>query len=100
MNYLKTKIYKTHGEKYTLTKLIIHITEHYPILIVDLFSQNLNVIDSKILPFQYSSHDAVLAEFVLRVRTCGPGNWKLNIPVLDHKTFRIAFQTFWQEWKR
>ena len=63
-------------------------------------SQNLNVIDSKILPFQYSGHDVVLAEFVLRVRTCGPGNWKLNIPVLDHKTFRIAFQTFWQEWKR
>ena len=26
MNYLKTKIYKTHGEKYTLTKLIINIT--------------------------------------------------------------------------
>ena len=57
-------------------------------------SQNLNIIDSKILPFQYSGHDAFLAEFLLRVRTCGPGNWKLNIPVLDHKTFRIAFQTF------
>ena len=35
MNYLKTKIYKKHGEKYTLTKLIIHITEYYAIFIVD-----------------------------------------------------------------
>ena len=35
MNYLKNKIYKTHGEKYALIKLIIHITEHYPIYIVD-----------------------------------------------------------------
>ena len=63
-------------------------------------SQNLNLIDSKILPFQYSDHDAVFAEFLLRVRTRGPGYWKLNTSILDHETFRIAFQTFWQEWKQ
>ena len=32
-------------------------------------SQNLNLIHSKILPFQYSNHDAVFADFLLRVRT-------------------------------
>ena len=63
-------------------------------------SQNLNLLDSKILPFQYSDHDAVFAEFLLRVRTRGPGYWKLNTSILDHETFRIAFQTFWQEWKQ
>ena len=63
-------------------------------------SQNLNLIDSKILPFQYSDHDAVFAEFLLRVRTRGPRYWKLNTSILDHETFRIAFQTFWQEWKQ
>ena len=63
-------------------------------------SQNLNIIDSKILPFQYSDHDAVFAEFLLSVRTRAPGYWKLNTSILDHETFRIAFQTFWQEWKQ
>ena len=33
--HLKTKTYKTHGEKYTLPKLIIHVREHYPWIIVD-----------------------------------------------------------------
>ena len=41
-------------------------------------SQNVNLIDSKILPFQYSDHDTIFAEFLLRVRTRGPGYWKLN----------------------
>ena len=35
MSYLKTKMYKKHGEGYTPTKLFIHITEYYPIFIVD-----------------------------------------------------------------
>ena len=39
-------------------------------------SQNLNLMDSKTLPFQYSDHDAVFPEFLLRVRTRGPGYWK------------------------
>ena len=59
-------------------------------------SQNLNVTDSKILPFEYSDRDALLAEFLLRVRTRGPGYWKLNTSILDHETFRIAFQNFRQ----
>ena len=50
-------------------------------------SQNLNVIGSKISPFQYSDHDALFAEFLLRVKTCGQGYWKLNISILDHDTF-------------
>ena len=36
-------------------------------------SQNFNIINSKILPFQYSDHDALFAEFLLRVRTHSPG---------------------------
>ena len=36
-------------------------------------SQNLNIIYSKILLFQYSDHDAVFPEFLLRGRTRGPG---------------------------
>ena len=63
-------------------------------------SQNLNIIDSKILPFEYSDRDALLAEFLLQVRTRGPGYWKLNTSILDHETFRIAFQNFRQEWKQ
>ena len=55
-------------------------------------SQNLNVIDSKILPFQYSDHNALFAEFLLRVRF--QGYWKLNTSILEHETFRIAFQIF------
>ena len=35
INYLKIKIYQIHGEKYILTKLITHITGHYPIFTVD-----------------------------------------------------------------
>ena len=57
-------------------------------------SQNLNIIDSKILPFQYSDHDTLFAEFLLWVRTRCPGYWKLNTSTLDHETFRIAFQIF------
>ena len=34
-------------------------------------SQNLNLIDYKVLPFQYSDHDALFAEILLRVRTRG-----------------------------
>ena len=34
----------------------------------------------------------------------GQNSWsrilKLNTSVLDHETFRITFQTFWQEWKQ
>ena len=29
-------------------------------------SQNVNIIDSEILPFQYSDHDALFAEFLMR----------------------------------
>ena len=58
------------------------------------------MIDSKILSFQYSDHDALFAGFLLRVRTCSPGYWKLNTSILDHETFRIDFQNFWQEWKQ
>ena len=57
-------------------------------------SQNLNIIDSKILPFQYSDHDTLFAEFLLWVRTHCPEYWKLNTSTLDHETFRIAFQIF------
>ena len=64
------------------------------------FSQNLNIIDSKILPFEYPDHDALLAEFLLRVRTRGPGYWKLNTSILDHEAFCIAFQHFRQKWKQ
>ena len=59
-------------------------------------SQNLNIIDSKILLFQYSDHDALLAEFLLRLRTRGPGYWKLNTSILDQENFRIASQILWQ----
>ena len=63
-------------------------------------SQNFNTVDSKILPSQYSGHEALFAEFHLRVRTPGPGYWKYNTSILDHENFCIAFQNFWQEWKQ
>ena len=50
-------------------------------------SQNLIIIDSKILPFQYPDHDALFAEFFLRVRTRGPEYWKLNTSILTTKPF-------------
>ena len=53
-----------------------------------------DITDSKILPFQYTDHNALFAEFLLRVRTRGPGYWKLNNSILDHETFRIALQDF------
>ena len=40
------------------------------------FSQNFNTVHSKILPSQYSDHEALFAEFHLWVRTPGPGYWK------------------------
>ena len=36
----------------------------------------------------------------MRVRACSPEYWKLNTSILDHETFRIDFQNFWQEWKQ
>ena len=60
-------------------------------------SQNLNTVDTKILPFQYSDHDALFAEVLLRVRTRSPEYWKLNTSILDHETFPKAFQNFWQK---
>ena len=63
-------------------------------------SQNLNIIDSKILHSLCLDHEALLAEFFLRVRTRGPGYWKLNTSILHHETFRIAFQNFCQKWKQ
>ena len=53
-------------------------------------SQNLNIIDSKILPIQYADHNAVFPVFVvflLGVRFRGPGYWKLNTPILDCENF-------------
>ena len=100
MNYLKTKIYKTqdtwrkvHPNKinYTYHSILSNIHSRLNKIYS---SQNLNITESKILPFQYSDHDALFAEFLLRVRTRGPGYWKLNTSILDHETFRIAFQTF------
>ena len=65
------------SKKYTLEK--INYTYHRTLSNIHsrldkiCSSQNLNIIDSKILPFQYSDHNALFAEFLLRVRTCGPG---------------------------
>ena len=64
-------------KKYILTK--INYTYHRTLSSIHsrldkiCSSQNLNIIDSKILRFQYSDHNALFAEFLLRVRTCGPG---------------------------
>ena len=58
MNYLKTKIHETHGKKYVLKKInyIYHITLSNIHSRLDRIysSQNLNIIDSKMLPFLYS----------------------------------------------
>ena len=103
---LKTKIYKAqdtwrkvHPNKinYTYHRILSNIHSRLDKIYS---SQNLNIIESKILPLQYSDHDALFAEFLLRVRARGPGYWELNTWILDHETFRIAFQTFWQEWKQ
>ena len=103
---LKTKIYKAqdtwrkvHPNKinYTYHRILSNIHSRLDKIYS---SQNLNIIESKILPLQYSDHDALFAEFLLRVRARSPGYWELNTWILDHETFRIAFQTFWQEWKQ
>ena len=63
-------------------------------------SQDLKIIDSKILPFQCSDRGALLAGFLLRVGARGPEYWKLGASILCHGTFRMAFQNFWQEYKQ
>ena len=41
-------------------------------------TKNINVLYSKIIPFQHSDHDALITEFILRAGLRGPGYWKLR----------------------
>ena len=41
-------------------------------------TKNINVLYSKIIPFQHSDHDALITEFILRAGLRGPGYWKLS----------------------
>ena len=63
-------------------------------------SQNISILNSSILPFQYPDHEALLTEFALRVRTCGPRYWKINNSILDYETFITAFRKFWLGWQQ
>ena len=60
---------------------------------------NLRIIQSYILPFQYTDHEALITEFILRSRIRGPGYWKLNTSILEHKTFKDATQNFCNDWQ-
>ena len=56
-------------------------------------SHNLNkIINSHILPFQYSDREALFTEFTLGSGTRDPGYWKLNTFILQHETFKKAKQ--------
>ena len=41
-------------------------------------TKNINVLYSKIIPFQHSDHDVLITEFILRAGLRGPGYWKLS----------------------
>ena len=62
-------------------------------------SYNLKILNSYILPFQYSDHDTLITEFTLGSGTCGSGYWKLNTSILQHKTFKVAIKNFWHDWQ-
>lgn len=63
-------------------------------------SNNLQTNKSQIIPLWYSDHEVLLTEFTLRVRTRGPGYWKLNTSILQHGNFQKAIKTFWLDWQK
>ena len=57
-------------------------------------TKNVNILYSKIIPFQYSDHEALLTEFILRAGLRGPVYWKLNTSILSHANFQTALKNF------
>lgn len=60
-------------------------------------TENINILNSKIMPFQHSDRQALLTEFVLRAWHRGPGFCKLSTSILLHETFQTAFKNFWYD---
>ena len=56
-------------------------------------TKNINVLYSKIIPFQHSDHDALITEFILRAGLRGPGYWKL-------RTSNSPKKNFWCDWQQ
>ena len=63
-------------------------------------NKKIKILTSKIIPFQYSDHEALLTEFVLGAKHRGSGYWKLNTSILSHANFQIAFKNFWTDWQK
>ena len=62
-------------------------------------SHNLKIINSHILPFQYSDLEALVTEFTLGSGTRDPGYCKLNTFILQHETFKKATENLWHDWQ-
>lgn len=60
-------------------------------------TQNIDILNSKIMPFQHSDHEVLLTKFVLRIRNQVAWYWKLNTFILTHETFKTAFKNFWHD---
>ena len=55
-------------------------------------TKNINILYSKITPFQHSDQEALITEFILRTGLRGPGYWKLNTSILSQKNFQTALK--------
>ena len=60
-------------------------------------TQNIDILNSKIMPFQHSDHEVLLTKFVLRIRNQVAWYWKLNTFILTCETFKTAFKNFWHD---
>ena len=55
----------------------------------------------QIIPTPYSDHDSV--DVIIQVYGKdhrGPGIWKLNTSILQHKTFQKIIKGFWKDWQK